>query len=149
MNRIVLLAAAAMVAAIAPSDAKVLKLATSTGSTTIGGPFDVIIDDTTGKEVNFSLGSARRVAITYAANCALLSSGSTLTLEIRVDDIAVLPTDLASYAFCSSTTPISTSMTVVANLEAGAHVVKVYASTFGGGGGSSGVLDKSTLLIFD
>jgi hypothetical protein len=113
-----------------------------------------------GNVLSLSFSGSGKWVITYSAECAVAAAAGNSTtwmsLEIRVDGVAVAPTDTAGNqdAFCSSNGTAgadgwtNTSITVVTPaLALGPHVVEIRAAIINGAAGSSGWLGDSTILI--
>lgn len=99
----------------------------------------VPITSTGGTSVSFVSKKAGLTAITFSAECEVYSSTPAtnwLTIDIRIDGVAVDPTAGGDDAFCTQISNLNHwgtySMTVAKGLAKGLHVLTVQAYVTGG-----------------
>jgi hypothetical protein len=158
--RISILAGVIAVAVAIPAHATIKAHLTRPGNYTFAQGTNNPVPLAAGNVLSLGFSGSGKWIITYSAECAVSAaagnSSTWMSLEIRVDGVAVAPTDVAGNqdAFCTSNGTAgadgwsnNTIIVVTPALALGPHVVEVRASIINGIAGTSGWLGDSTILI--
>lgn len=137
MKTFVVLCAGAVLASMAvTADAAIRLNATRTGNWfVLGGPAAVPLDNLGATTLKFSLPAAKKVLLTYSAECAVEGPPSRwANFDIIVNGVAVAPTAGTADAFCSTDSTASldnwvrASITVQVNGKKGQNTVQIVAA---------------------
>lgn len=154
-----LIAAAALAVVATASQADVLSVATRLGNWSQNSAAAVFVplNDLNATSVRFSVATARRVVITYSAECAVDApvdnNSAWLEITILIDGVPLRPTGGTADAFCSADGKVGfnnwvrPSVTGYLAVSAGIHTVQVQTS---GLNGATGLwLGDTAMIIVD
>lgn len=147
--------AVAIVLAATAAEAKIYKSMVNTGGSEVFNAESYHELSTAGaKSLTFTLGSKRRVAVSFTAECGAAPQ-NIVWVGIEIDGTIVKPTDDPDAVFCTGVENSDTAaikgynthtVVVVKLLSAGKHAVKVKKSLIGPG---PGYLEDSTIFVHD
>ena len=150
-----IVAGAALVAASSMAHALLVTAGIAPGNFTFTAPSVLVPINGASTSVGFTLGAPQRLIITFSAECAVNaaagSNGAWVDIDVRMDGVALAPTNTTFDAFCSSNGTAGfdgwtrASITVPVTVAAGAHSVTILARL--NNGATGGWISDRALVI--